>query len=382
MAEHPLSAPPRLPAGPGRARRLVTAAAVCALTAVLAGGCGYGSKGAVTTAPAAVPSSTTGPTLSASTVRIGYFANLTHATPLIGMESGRFAADLGSTRIQAQIFAAGPSEVEALDAGAVDIAWMGPSPAVNAYVKSHGTALKIISGATSGGAELVVAPGITSIADLRGRTIASPQLGNTQDVALLDFLAGHGFRENSESGAGDVSVVRTDNSLTPTEFADHRLDGAWVPEPTASELVAEGGHVLVNERSLWPGGQFTTTDMIVSDSFLRAHPDVVRAVLNASVDTNAWIQAHPALAEADADAALKALTGRALPAAVLSAAWSDLTVTDDPLASTLRTEAAHAVAVGLLKQPDLSGIYDLAPLDAVLAAHGLPAVSAAGLGTP
>jgi NitT/TauT family transport system substrate-binding protein len=314
-------------------------------------------------------------------VHIGYFANLTHATPLIGIQDGQFAKALGGTKIATQIFNAGPSEIEALNSGAIDIAWIGPSPAINGYVKSHGSALKIISGATSGGAELVVNPTtVKTVADLKGKKIATPQAGNTQDVALLNFLAGKGYKEDPKTGAGDVSVIRTDNSLTPAAYSSGQIDGAWVPEPTASKLVSEGAKVLIDEKTLWPNNQFVTTNVIVSQTFLKAHPDVVKAVLKASVDTNAWITANPAQAKTDANAALKALTGKALSDKVLNAAWAELSVTDDPLASSLQTEAQHAVTAGFIKQPNLTGIYDLTLLNQVLTAEGKPTVSAAGLG--
>ncbi len=366
-----------------RARRTVTTAVTGLAVIGLLSACSYGSKATsnTTAAPAASGSSTGGAALSAATVRIGYYANLTHATPLIGIENGQFQKDLGSTAIKTQIFNAGPAEIEALNAGAIDIAWIGPSAAITGYTQSQGASLKIISGATTGGAELVVNPAkIKTIADLKGKKIASPQLGNTQDVALLNFLDTHGFKENAESGAGDVSVIRTDNSITPTAYATGQIDGAWVPEPTASKLVAEGAKVLVDERTLWPNGQFATTNVIVSQAFLKAHPDVVKAVLQASVDTNAWILANPAQAKTDANAALKQLSGKALPTKVLDQAWSELAVTNDPLASTLQTEAQHAVTAGLLKQPNLSGIYDLTILNQILTAGGRSAVSADGLG--
>ena len=368
-----------------RARRIVISAAGLAVVSLLSACGGYGSKAtsSTTTAAAAVPSgsSSAAAALSASTVRIGYYANLTHATPLIGMENGQFQKELGATAIKTQIFNAGPAEIEALNAGAIDIAWIGPSAAITGYTQSHGASLKIIAGATTGGAELVVNPKkIKSVADLKGAKIATPQLGNTQDVALLYYLKTHGYKENAESGAGDVSVLRIDNATTPTAYSTGQIDGAWVPEPTASKLVAEGAKVLIDERTLWPQGLFATTNVIVSQSFLKAHPDVVKAVLKASVDTNAWIVGNPAQAKTDANAALKQLSGKALSTKVLNSAWSYLAVTNDPLASTLQTEAQHAVTAGLLKQPDLSGIYDLTLLNQVLSADGQPAVSADGLG--
>ncbi|MEU6171597.1 aliphatic sulfonate ABC transporter substrate-binding protein [Streptantibioticus parmotrematis] len=350
------------------------------MLALLAGtlaACGYGSKSddSASAQPAA-----SGKKLSADSVTIGYFANVTHATALVGLQQGIFQKDLGGTQVKTQVFNAGPTEIEALNAGAVDIAWVGPSPAINGYTKSHGQDLQIISGATSGGASLIVDPKkIKSVDDLKGKTIATPQLGNTQDVALLNYLAGKGYKENAQSGKGDVKVDRIDNKTVVSAFKQGQVDGAWVPEPTASQLVAEGGKTLINENSLWPGAKFVTTNVVVSQSFLKAHPDVVRAVLKGSVETNAWIKANPSGAKQAINEQLLKLGGKKLPDTVLDSAFANIETTDDPLASTLGSEADHAVKAGLLQKPDLSGIYDLAPLDAVLKSEGKPAVSDAGL---
>jgi NitT/TauT family transport system substrate-binding protein len=178
-----------------------------------------------------------------------------------------------------------------------------------------------------------------------------------------------------------VSVVRVDNKITPEAYRNGSIDGAWVPEPTASKLVAEGAKVLLDESTLWPDKLFVITNVIVSQKFLTAHPDVVEAVLRGSVKTNAWINANSDKAKADANDQLKALTQKALPANVLDPAWQSIKVLDDPLASTAKAEAEHAVAAGLLKAPKLDGIYDLTLLNKVLTSQGKPAVSAAGLGT-
>ncbi|MHA6759173.1 aliphatic sulfonate ABC transporter substrate-binding protein [Streptacidiphilus sp. PAMC 29251] len=373
-----------LPLNRTRARRAALVATAGLAAVSLLSACSYGSKSTTAAAPsssAAAAGSASAAKLSADTVHIGYFANLTHATPLIGIQNGQFQKDLGSTTIKTQIFNAGPSEIEALNSGAIDIAWIGPSPAINGYVKSKGAALKIISGATSGGAELVVNPAkIKSVDDLKGKKIATPQLGNTQDVALLNYLSTKGFKEDAKTGKGDVSVIRTDNSITPTAYSAGSIDGAWVPEPTASKLVAEGAKILIDEKTLWPEGKFVSTNVIVSQTFLKAHPDVVEAVLKASVDTNTWIAGNQDAAKKDANDALTTLTKKALSDKVLDAAWSELSVTNDPLASTLKTEADHSVTAGFITAPDLSGIYDLTLLNKVLATAGQQPVSAAGLG--
>ncbi|MFD8309083.1 aliphatic sulfonate ABC transporter substrate-binding protein [Streptomyces sp. NPDC059690] len=314
-------------------------------------------------------------------VKIGYFGNLTHATALVGREQGLFQKELGATKAEYATFNAGPSEIEALNSGSIDIGWIGPSPAINGYTKSNGKSLRIIGGSASGGVKLVVNPKkIKSLKDVKGKKIATPQLGNTQDVAFLNWAAEQGYKVDPQSGKGDVTVVRTDNKITPDAYKAGSIDGAWVPEPTASKLVAEGGKVLLDESTLWPDKKFVITNIIVSQKFLNAHPKAVEAVLKASVESNKWIKANPDQAKAAANKQLAADSGKALPAKVLDPAWSSISFTDDPLASTLNTEAAHAVKAGLLTKPDLKGIYDLTLLNKVLKAEGASTVDDAGLG--
>ncbi|KNB53372.1 aliphatic sulfonate ABC transporter substrate-binding protein [Streptomyces caatingaensis] len=363
---------------PHPARRLLAALAALPLLTAALTACGYGSQAGRDDAG---PAAAGGRRLSADTVRIGYFPNITHATPLVGEQEGILQRELGGTELKSAAFNAGPSEIEALNAGSIDIGWIGPSPAINGWTRSKGRSLRIVSGSASGGVRLVVDPRkIASLDDVKGRRIATPQKGNTQDVAFLNWIAGRGWKVDPQSGKGDVSVVRTDNKVTPDAFKSGSVDGAWVPEPTASKLVAEGGKVLLDESSLWPGGKFVITNVVVSQKFLAAHPDVVEAVLRGSVRTNAWIAAHPERAKASADKALRRLSGKALPAEILDPAWASIRTLDDPLAATLRAEADHAVAAGLLDAPDLSGIYDLTLLNKVLRAEGRPPVSAANLG--
>ncbi|SEB98768.1 aliphatic sulfonate ABC transporter substrate-binding protein [Streptomyces sp. KS_5] len=364
-----------MPATPALRRTLVVLAAL-PLLALAA--CGYGSQ-AKDNAEQAIAGAAKVDGLDS--VKIGYFGNLTHATALVGRHEGLFQKELGGTLARYSTFNAGPSEIEALNSGSIDIGWIGPSPAVNGYVKAGGKNLRIISGSASGGVKLVVNPEkIRSLKDVKGKRIATPQLGNTQDVAFLNWVSEQGWKVDAESGKGDVSVVRTDNKITPDAYKSGSIDGAWVPEPTASKLVAEGGKVLLDEGDLWPDKKFVITNVIVSQSFLKEHPDVVEAVLRASVKTNKWIGANPDKAKAAANAQLEADTGKPLPADVLDPAWRSIRVTDDPLAATLNTQAEHAVKAGLLQQPDLARIYDLAPLNKVLKGEGEPDVDDAGLG--
>jgi NitT/TauT family transport system substrate-binding protein len=378
-----VSAQPRPASRASRRRRYTAAAAALPILIGALAACGYGSSddksSDATTAPAASAGTKK---LSAGQVKIGYFPNLTHATPLVGLKEGIFQKELGSTTVKELTFNAGPEEIEALNAGSIDIGWIGPSPAINGYTKSNGTSLKIISGSASGGVKLVVNPKkIKSLDDVKGKKIATPQLGNTQDVALLNWIRSKGWKVDAQSGKGDVSVIRTDNKITPDAYKQGSIDGAWVPEPTASKLVAEGAKVLLDESTLWPEKKFVITNVIVSQKFLKAHPDVVEAVLRGSVNTNAWIAANSDKAKADANEQLKKLTQKALPADVLDSAWSSIQVLDDPLAKTAGEEAQHAVDAGLLKAPKLNGLYDLTLLNKVLTADGKPTVDAAGLGT-
>jgi NitT/TauT family transport system substrate-binding protein len=362
------------------ARRFLTAAALLPLLTGALGACGYGSKAAG--GDEAVPVAKGEKIGGLDEVRIGYFANVTHATALVGLQEGILQKELGGTRIKSQIFNAGPTEIEALNAQAIDIGWIGPSPAINGYTRSKGQNLRIVSGSASGGVSLVVNKDrIKSLDDLRGKRIATPQLGNTQDVALLNYLSTKKLRVDPSTGKGDVTVIRQDNKEIPSSFKSGAVDGAWVPEPTASKLVAEGAEVLLDERKLWKDGKFVITNVIVSQKFLKEHPDVVEAVLRGSVKTNAWIKANPDRAKAGINAHLKKETGKELPAQVLDPAFENVDVIDDPLAASLRDEAAHAVQAGLLKDPLLDGIYDLRPLNKVLRAEGRPAVEDAGLGT-
>jgi NitT/TauT family transport system substrate-binding protein len=352
---------------PTPARRvLVTLIVISALA--LAGACANSSGAASALGPA-------------PTLRLGYFANVTHAAAIIGVNRGLFARELGATKLETQIFDAGPAAVEALFGGALDAAYLGPNPAINAFGQSDGTAIRIIAGATSGGAQLIVRQGITTAADLRGKTLASPELGNTQDVALRAWLTSQGLR-NSVRGGGDVTITPTRNADTLQLMTAGKLDGAWVPEPWASRLVLEaGGKVLVNERDLWPNGQFTTTQLVVRTEFLEQHPQTVEALLRGHVDAVEWANQNPVEARRVVNDGINALAGKALAPEVIDRAWQNLTVTDDPLAASLRTSADNAVAAGVAtKKVDLHGIYELTILNRIRTQRGLPAVSADGLG--
>jgi NitT/TauT family transport system substrate-binding protein len=316
---------------------------------------------------------------TATVLRLGYFPNITHATPLVGVAKGFYAKQLGGTKLSTQTFNAGPAEVEALVTGSLDAGYLGPNPAINAWAKQQGS-IRIIAGATSGGASLVVQPGINSAADLKGKRLASPQLGNTQDVALRAWLKKSGLTPSSQQAKGDVEVEPTDNATTLQLFGDKKIDGAWVPEPWASRLVLDGGgKVLVDEKTLWPGGKFVTTHLIVRTDYLKKYPESVKALLRGQVDTVDWIGKHTADAKSTANAEITRITKKGLTQNVLDQAWSNIQVTNDPIASSLKKSADDAISAGLLKQVDLKGIYDLSILRSVLP-PGSDALDDAGLG--
>jgi NitT/TauT family transport system substrate-binding protein len=305
------------------------------------------------------------------TLRLGFFPNVTHATAIVGVERGIFADKLGNdVTLTTQTFNAGGNVVEAIFNGGLDASYIGPNPAINAWAQSQGEAIRIISGATSGGAFLVVSPDITSPEQLAGKKLGSPQLGNTQDVALRAWLLDQGF-ETDQEGGGDVSVLPQANADILTAFGTGALDGAWVPEPWATRMIEEaGGHVLVDERDLWPHGQYVTTHLIVATAFMDAHPDVVKRLLEGQVAANQFIHDDPKAAEQAVNDGLTKITGSEMDAAILAKAWKNLEFTCDPIASSLTESAAHAEQLGLLEPTNLDGIYDLKLLNEVLGEAG------------
>ena len=318
-----------------------------------------------------------GGTATAPELRLGYFANVTHAGAVYGVGEGIFANELGTTKLKTQTFNAGPAAVEALFGGALDATYIGPNPAINAFVKSQGDAIRIVAGATSGGASLVVRPDITAPAQLRGKKIASPQTGGTQDIALRTWLAKNGLKTDLR-GAGDATIIAQENSQTLQLFKDGKIDGGWVPEPWASRLVLEGGgKVLVDEKSLWPDGKFVTTHLIVRTEFLQKYPGSVRALIKAQIEADKQIAADPVKAKTIVNEQLKELTGKALKPETIDRAFAQITITEDPIAASLKQSAANAVATGLVKEADLKGIYDLTLLEELLGRD----VDDAGLGS-
>jgi NitT/TauT family transport system substrate-binding protein len=309
------------------------------------------------------------------TVRLGYFPNITHAPGIVADLGGFFDEALGRRgTVKTSTFNAGPEAVEALFAEALDVTFIGPNPAINAFARSEGKAVRIVSGSTSGGAFLVVRDGISGVDGLRGATLATPQLGNTQDVALRAWLRSKGLSAD-EAGGGDVSIQPQANGDALAAFIAGDIDGAWVPEPWATRFIQEGGaKVLVDERDLWPDRQYVTTHLLVRTAFLDEHPDIVKGLIEGLADAIDLIHSDPGRAKALTNQGIEAATGKPLAAPVLDAAWDNLTFTLDPLAASLARSARDAEAAGLLDPVSLDGIYDLSLLNEVLKARGEPAV--------
>jgi NitT/TauT family transport system substrate-binding protein len=344
-------------------RRAAFAAMIGA--ALLLAGCSSSSSSTASSGDGSTTTSDAAPV----TVRLGFLTNVTHASALVGLKEGFFAKALGSAgTLQPTAFSTGTEETTALLAGQLDAAYVGPNPAINAWQKSGGTAIRIVSGAATGGASVVVAKGITSASQLRGKTLATPSLGNTQDVALRSWLKQNGLATTA-TGGGDVFVKpTTPNSAAVLEFKSGQIAGGSEPAPYDIEMVKDGGTVLYTE----PG---VTTLLVVAQSFLSAHPAVVADLVKAQIQANDFIRSNPAAAEADVNAELASYTGKPLKASIVAASFAEITFTDDPDAASLSTDASLATTLGLLKPVTLTGIFDLGPLNQALTAAGQAQVS-------
>ncbi len=318
------------------------------------------------------------------TLRIGYFPNITHSQAVIGLNNGDFQNTLGdNVTVETFRFNAGPSAIESLLADRIDATYIGPNPAINGYLLTGGNDLRVISGASSGGASFIVRndSGIETVNDLGGKKFASPQLGNTQDVALRKYLIDNGF--NTVENGGNVTVLPIANADILTVFLKKEIDGAWVLEPWATRLVQEaGGKVFLDEKSLWPDGKFVTGNIIVRTDYLRDNPEIIKKLLEAHVDETLWINNNTAQAAKEFNTQLKKITGQEISENVLNKAYNNLEITYDPLKLTLFKSANDAYDLGFIEKgkdrPNLSGIYDTTLLNEVLAEKGLKSIDDAG----
>jgi NitT/TauT family transport system substrate-binding protein len=316
------------------------------------------------------------------TLRIGYFPNLNHAQAVIGLQQGgefqRFMNanttnnTNGDVRIEPFVFSAGPTAIEALFGGQIDVAYVGPNPAINGYLASDGQGLRIISGVASGGASFVVRndSGINSVKDLGGKKYASPQLGNTQDVALRKFLSDNGFKTIQQGG--NVTVVPVAPADIHTLMLKKEIDGAWVPEPWATRLVKEAnGKIFVDEREFWPpDGKFVTANIIARTDYLNENPDIIERLLQAHVNETRWINENKDQSMTAFNEALKKITGKTIPEDEVRDAMARLEFTYDPIKKSLFKMADNAHQLGYLENVrgklDLSNIFDLTILNDIV----------------
>ena len=354
-------------------RGILAGAVAVTGSALLIAGCSSSSSSSSSAPSSSSPSSSAGTASAAAaapvTVRLGFLANITHAPALIALKDGYFKSALGSAgSVSPTVYSSGTQETTAILGGQLDAAYVGPNPAINAWEKSGGTAIKVVSGAATGGAAIVVKSSVSGAAQLKGQTLDTPSLGNTQDVALRYYLKQNGLATTA-TGGGDVLVKpTTPNSDAVQAFESGQIAGASEPAPYDVEMVNDGGKVLLSE----PG---STTLLMVTQSFLSAHPTIVADLLKANLQALDLIKSDPTKAEADADAEYAAYTGKALKASLVAASFKQIVFTADPDESSIATDASQAVSLGLLKEPvSLGGMYDLTELNSLLSAAGQPTV--------
>ncbi|HZP60828.1 MAG TPA: ABC transporter substrate-binding protein [Opitutaceae bacterium] len=290
------------------------------------------------------------------TLRVGYFPNITHAQGVIGSETTReghgwFEQRLGpDVTLQWYPFNAGPSAMEAIFAGSIDLTYVGPNPALNAYIRSNGDEIRVLAGAAEGGAALVVRAGgpIKAPADFRGKKIATPQLGNTQDVAARSWLKKQGF--NITLIGGDAQVIPTANPDQLALFQQGQLDAVWTVEPWVSRLESEAkGRIFLEQNDA------VTTVLVASANLLKTRPELAEKFRAAHAELTAWINAHPAEAQKQVQAGLSADVHREMSIALIVHAWPRLHFTDQLSEKQFEALVADAQSVGFLR--------DAIPLD-------------------
>ncbi|GAA5511934.1 taurine-binding periplasmic protein [Deinococcus carri] len=289
---------------------------------------------------------------SAATVRLGYFPNLTHAPALVGLERGTFQKALGNVKLDARSFVSGTTLMEAFAAGQLDLAYVGPGPAINAATR--GMPLQMVAGASEAGAVLVArrdSP-IKTYKDLAGKRVAVPSLGNTQDISLRHLLGEQGLK--AQTDGGNVNVTPIPPADVPAAFAANRVDAALVPEPWGAALEAQGHRLIGSEKTVWRGGQYPTTLLIVNTKFAQANPTLVTAFLKAHADAVAFINKKPAAAQTAINNQLARLTGQKLDPRVLQRAFTRTRFTTGLDLNALNEYAALNVEAGYARNvPDL-----------------------------
>ena len=298
---------------------------------------------------------------SQNKIRVAFFPSVVHAVPIIGMETQIFANNFDDDLdIQVKIFDSGPQVIESVFSNSVDIAYVGPGPVINGFLKSDGNDLKILAGAASGGASFVIQKnsGLELIENYSGKRIAAPQISNTQDVSLRHYLAENGLKP-AEKG-GDVFVLNIANPDIYTLFAKGDIDGAWVPEPWATMLVEElNGVRLFDENEFWPENQFSSVLLIGRSDYIEKNPEIIKKWIIANEKTAQWINKHPDESKKLYNEFLKSYMGRTLPQNIVEKSFSNIMITSEPLENSVHTFAERADALGYLGRDGytLDGIF-------------------------
>ena len=302
-----------------------------------------------------------GDTVSENKIRIAYFPNIGHAIPIVGMEKGFFKQSLGGdVQIETRVFDSGPQAIESLFANSIDLAYVGPGPAITGFLNSENNNVKILAGAASGGASFIVHPDseILSASDFAGKKIATPQIGNTQDVSLRSYLSENGLK--SADKGGSVIIYNIPNPDIYTLFVKGDIDGAWVAEPWATILETElGGKRLFHEEDLWPNKKFASVLLIGNADYVKKHPQLVSSFLTSHHDTATWINQNPLETRIIFNDFLKSHLGKSLSDDVVDIALSNIEITDDPQSDSVYSFAEKADALGYLGRNgyNLTGIF-------------------------
>ena len=298
---------------------------------------------------------------SQNKIRVAFFPSIVHAVPIIGMETQTFANNLNDDLdIEVKIFDSGPQVIESIFSNSVDIAYVGPGPVINGFLKSDGNDLKILAGAANGGASFVIQKnsGLELIENYSGKRVAAPQISNTQDVSLRHYLAENGLK-SAEKG-GDVFVLNIANPDIYTLFAKGDIDGAWVPEPWATMLVEElDGIRLFDENEFWPENKFSSVLLIGRSDYIEKNPEIIKKWINANEKTVQWINNHPDESKKLYNEFLKSYMGRTLPENIVEKSFSNIIITSEPLENSVYTFAERADALGYLGRDGytLDGIF-------------------------
>jgi len=294
-------------------------------------------------------------------IRVAFFPSISHAAPIVGIENGIFERVVGEEiKIETKLFDSGPQVIESIFAGSIDVAYVGPGPVINGFLKSNGNDVRILAGAASGGASFIVQQdsGLDSIENFDGKRIASPQISNSQDVSLRYYLESNDLKPVEKGGT--VFVLNISNPDIYTLFAKGEIDGAWVPEPWATMLVEElDGVRLFNEEKLWPNEEFASVLLIVRTDYLENNHELVQNWLKSHEETVTWINANPNKSKSIFESFLKKHMGKSLPIKIIDESFSNLTITSDPIKSSVLTFAERADSLGYLGRTgyNLDGIF-------------------------